>query len=866
MARAGYDEDGSPMGRSVAFADRQQQQQQGGPVRARPSNLHPAASRQDQLLGRSRSSTRDQGGGYGPPSVRDNPFLQRDAAQASPASGPYSIQDNPFLKQDAQPRPPGANASASPWDAIYGQNPVHRGDSSGQGYGPPGGERGNLAPMASSRQGSASGLNPADDTASMFHQVDDTMLYQDTADPFRSQTAIIDPTVTGGDGGTLQGKDSTAAIEETAEEIEALRARLAAAEEKKTQMRTKQNKKKAGIFSNGIASAFRKKEQTKGPEGGETVIEGPPKAPCKVEVTVYKATSVIGVSRKGTSDPFTTVLIPVGGGEGPKKAETTTILKEANPKWNERFSFALEPPDKSARAKQKPFTLAFVVSSRGFNEDFLGYAQVDVPVPDKHVLESYTPDMKPLTARPQNKRDEKFYKKYGHLGYLMVSIRTQYAPGVSIPDLPRPTVVEISVVRAEGLKPDNAKSCSIYVELKAQGLGLGGARVKGMPRRTRTEKNTIEPDFDERFTYPYDGDSPVTLLASVYDEQRGKEPAYLGSVSYKLEPEVVGATVLAPKKIKLGLGGPKTNEKGTEQQLAQLIRRAKRSNPNVPVDKLLTTSGVLGFLLVTIRAAVVETYAKAARFDTDRGRPGGGKADESDEEDERPRSVLSENRDTGSVGSMHAPEIAPIESTLSRKPSSSSKSGTSATSASDSESTVKQSPLQTPEQDPLPAPGDSTSGMPEDHPATSPAAAEADQPNESSPKELAPASPPPAKKAVLPRWTKKAKRHGRFALPLMTAAEGAESWVRADTSPRGGHPGVWRSSEYRMCCSTPAAVEGPLCAHDGGVIAHDHWSCCGQKERHVANCEIPGEFFLLASRHDPNTDGGTGRRLESLAL
>eukprot|EP01065_Artemidia_motanka_P044320 TRINITY_DN628_c0_g1_i7.p1 TRINITY_DN628_c0_g1~~TRINITY_DN628_c0_g1_i7.p1 ORF type:complete len:614 (+),score=189.39 TRINITY_DN628_c0_g1_i7:1503-3344(+) len=52
----------------------------------------------------------------------------------------------------------------------------------------------------------------------------------------------------------------------------------------------------------------------------------------------------------------------------------------------------------------------------------------------------------------------------------------------------------------------------------------------------------------------------------------------------------------------------------------------------------------------------------------------------------------------------------------------------------------------------------------------------------------------------------------------------------------GQHTGMWRGSETKLYCSSPAKTEGPLCTH-GPSIRANHWSCCGNTEA-LSRCGV----------------------------
>ena len=44
-----------------------------------------------------------------------------------------------------------------------------------------------------------------------------------------------------------------------------------------------------------------------------------------------------------------------------------------------------------------------------------------------------------------------------------------------------------------------------------------------------------------------------------------------------------------------------------------------------------------------------------------------------------------------------------------------------------------------------------------------------------------------------------------------------------------GHSGDWRGESKTQWCSLATSVDGPICAHPGRIITHEHWSCCGRQ-------------------------------------
>lgn len=45
---------------------------------------------------------------------------------------------------------------------------------------------------------------------------------------------------------------------------------------------------------------------------------------------------------------------------------------------------------------------------------------------------------------------------------------------------------------------------------------------------------------------------------------------------------------------------------------------------------------------------------------------------------------------------------------------------------------------------------------------------------------------------------------------------------------RNGHHSEFRGPQKRQWCSLAMSADGPLCAHEGGIISSEHWACCGR--------------------------------------
>eukprot|EP01064_Diplonema_japonicum_P030873 TRINITY_DN534_c9_g1_i1.p1 TRINITY_DN534_c9_g1~~TRINITY_DN534_c9_g1_i1.p1 ORF type:complete len:601 (+),score=142.35 TRINITY_DN534_c9_g1_i1:71-1804(+) len=541
------------------------------------------------------------------------------------------------------------------------------------------------------------------------------------------------------------------------EEIQRLRQRLEEAEKEHAGLTgaiTKKAGKTADILKMGVGAAARILHLKK----------DIPHDLTGVDVTVFRGKHLVGLSRKNVSDPFAIVSLMKGGAKGAVLREKSrTVTKTTSPVWNQRFAFGIDP--------NMPLSFTVSVFSGDWSETFIGCAKIDIPAPEEIVYQDQLQTVK-LTPRANNAKDTELFKKYDGFGDIRLALRTSYQRGCVIDGLPTPGSIEIIVFGAQNLHPDDKRGCCLYAEVKCVGAGPGGDKTQA-PRRTEVVKGTVNPIWDDRFTYSYSGYETVKITASVHDG-KGAEPNFLGEATMELAPDAVQATIAWAKKKKLPLGPSSSHDTDTITKLARRAKLglAKAKIPNTTHHFL----GGLGFVFILVRASTEGPTVD--RNDTDRGRPGG--ADEmsssSDEEEEDEEEEEEDSLEAGEDGNKDFQEAGSTASPYSAGSRRRRKKKTAALEATFSEPTCFK--------------------------------------------------------------------------------------VRERKPPIPPHAGYWRGSSFTMCCSTSAALDGPLCTHTSPINPKNHWSCCGATSQYAQCHSSQGVFDTLAS--PPRR--GVGSLLEDLVL
>uniref|UniRef100_A0A8C5R4X3 Synaptotagmin 8 n=1 Tax=Leptobrachium leishanense TaxID=445787 RepID=A0A8C5R4X3_9ANUR len=219
-----------------------------------------------------------------------------------------------------------------------------------------------------------------------------------------------------------------------------------------------------------------------------------------VTVAVKQAAALKAMDSGGTSDPYATVYLT---NDSRRKSETKVHRKTLSPVFNEAFIFKVlktEIPD-----------TAVVIHVYDFNRfskhDMIGEVRLPLGEMDlHHIIE----DWKELT--PGGKTEQE------RLGEICFSLR--YVPGSS-----KLTVV---ILEAKKLKKMDSDGFSDpYVK-----VGLALNKKKWKRKKTSVKKNTINPYFNEAFTFDVTLEQiqNVDLIISVWDHDKVNKNEQIGKV------------------------------------------------------------------------------------------------------------------------------------------------------------------------------------------------------------------------------------------------------------------------------------------------------------------------------------------------
>uniref|UniRef100_A0A8C5WLH6 Synaptotagmin 8 n=1 Tax=Leptobrachium leishanense TaxID=445787 RepID=A0A8C5WLH6_9ANUR len=220
----------------------------------------------------------------------------------------------------------------------------------------------------------------------------------------------------------------------------------------------------------------------------------------EVTVAVKQAAALKAMDSGGTSDPYATVYLT---NDSRRKSETKVHRKTLSPVFNEAFIFKVlktEIPD-----------TAVVIHVYDFNRfskhDMIGEVRLPLGEMDlHHIIE----DWKELT--PGGKTEQE------RLGEICFSLR--YVPGSS-----KLTVV---ILEAKKLKKMDSDGFSDpYVK-----VGLALNKKKWKRKKTSVKKNTINPYFNEAFTFDVTLEQiqNVDLIISVWDHDKVNKNEQIGKV------------------------------------------------------------------------------------------------------------------------------------------------------------------------------------------------------------------------------------------------------------------------------------------------------------------------------------------------
>ena len=418
-----------------------------------------------------------------------------------------------------------------------------------------------------------------------------------------------------GEEDAAPSEPSSQVLDEKDAEIAKLKEQLAAAEQSKSEGVAAAIKKTAEKTTNklkhGVGAAAKIMHLAKG--DGKIV---------KLDVTIIKCNSLPGVSRKGTSNAYADVMLSKGAG-GMWKFKTKVIQKSTHPHWNERTTLDITPG--------VPVTLSITISSRdSWSSTPLGQCELNIDDPSELLTKPiiYHNELLPC-------KGDKLLSKHGTLGSVTIALRSGYAPGVAVPELPlKASHVEVSVVGSQGLrgeKKNTKKGCNAYTVVESKGRGISSLTNSNQTDRRTAVISSPDPEWGDRFTYKYSGEGGLTVESTVKHrfEDSEEKDVFLGYAEVVCTAEQIQNCISATKKKKIPLGPHGTHD---NDMLTKLTKRAKLGMAKAKLDKENHFLGGLGYIFITVRAFVADDDDLI--LDTDHGRPGGLDETDSDSDDE----------------------------------------------------------------------------------------------------------------------------------------------------------------------------------------------------------------------------------------
>eukprot|EP01060_Flectonema_neradi_P040960 TRINITY_DN9522_c1_g1_i1.p1 TRINITY_DN9522_c1_g1~~TRINITY_DN9522_c1_g1_i1.p1 ORF type:complete len:557 (+),score=98.75 TRINITY_DN9522_c1_g1_i1:24-1694(+) len=441
---------------------------------------------------------------------------------------------------------------------------------------------------------------------------------------------------------------STQVLDEKDEEIARLREQLAAKEGKGVAAAIKKTAEKTvkqttNKLKHGVGAAAKIMHLAKG--DGKLV---------KLDVTVLRAWSLPGISRKGTCNAFADVQISKGAG-GMWKFKTKAIPKSTHPHWNEQATLDITPG--------VPVSVLLTISSKdSWSSTALGHCEIDIDDPTELLTKPiiYHKELLPC-------KGDKLLSKHGSLGSVAVALRSGYASGVAVPDLDvKPSHIEISLIGAQGLRGEKKnvkKGCNAYTVVEVKGPGITSLTESSQSDRRTAVIASPEPEWGDRFTYRYSGEGGITIESTVKHRLEDSEDkdTFLGFAEITCSADQIQHSISAAKKKKVPLGPHGTHD---ADMLTKLTKRAKLGMAKAKIDKENHFLGGLGYLYVAVRSFVDD--GDEVLLDTDKGRPGGAEEGESDSEDDNSFSKSANTQPTTLVGSKQN-QTLPYATTLDRQ-------------------------------------------------------------------------------------------------------------------------------------------------------------------------------------------------------
>ncbi|XP_073724950.1 synaptotagmin VIII isoform X1 [Misgurnus anguillicaudatus] len=220
----------------------------------------------------------------------------------------------------------------------------------------------------------------------------------------------------------------------------------------------------------------------------------------ELTVGIKEAADLKAMDLGGTSDPYVKVYILPSKS---KTFETKVFRKTLNPVFNEIFKYQIPQKD----LVESTLVMQVYDFNRFSKHDIIGEIRLDLSTVDwNHVIEEW--------------RDLSEASKHGqeHLGDICFSLRY-------VPTNGKLTVI---ILEAKNLKPmDQGGSSDPYVKVQ-----LILDRKKWKKKRTSVKKQTVNPYFNESFTFDvsFEQIQKVQLVISVWDHDKISRNDAIGKI------------------------------------------------------------------------------------------------------------------------------------------------------------------------------------------------------------------------------------------------------------------------------------------------------------------------------------------------
>jgi len=226
--------------------------------------------------------------------------------------------------------------------------------------------------------------------------------------------------------------------------------------------------------------------------------------------TITRAKGLKAMDSNGLSDPYVKLhLLP--GANKSTKLRTKTIHKTLNPEWNESLTYyGISEED----INRKILRLS-VLDEDAFGFDFIGEFKLPLKKIKPHQTKNFSVYLEKHSPEKKMEKDDELTS---HRGKLLLSLR--YAS--------QRQTLYVRIIRCAELAACDSNGYSDpYVKLY-----LKPDKDKKSKYKTQTKKKTLNPEFNEEFTYEirHNELAKKTLELQVWDKDVGKSNDFIGGV------------------------------------------------------------------------------------------------------------------------------------------------------------------------------------------------------------------------------------------------------------------------------------------------------------------------------------------------